>query len=546
MTNIVNISGTYEHCFAVSDDNRVFALGNNDEAQLGFGIRSFDNIGQFKEVYRLNEYKITAAYAGFYHSLFLTEDGMVLSVGYNKYGELLMNYHADGNACNILKTRITSGASFCIAGSYVSAVFVGNDLPPNMPNRRIGMVATNIELQKRISELEKEILSQKKRLAELEEDNSSQSKTLIKPAEKDSSQTEIHTELEENRSQPTGLTELEENSSQPKKFTDLEEKDSSQPAMTTQRQAESASMRKQPNNPDSSTLHNAKGKIEILDESSIGTLLESKKEINRGSTSTVYSVKRGIKYALKVININLIKKKVEVESDSESDDEDSTAPVELDFDRINSFYKEYEALNQLNHPNIIKAHGFFFGDKKGHPPSILLDYYRHDLNRYIKKLNISDRARIIVEITDAMKYVHAEGLIHRDLKPSNILLDKNNKAKLCDFGLCTLISDETDTLTRTQMAGTPLFMAPEILRGSKYYGKEVDVYSFGVIVYFVISGGEYPDILSNIGSQINYPDTFTPFAQKIINDCLSLSPKDRPSFAKLYETLSENKDNLFF
>ena len=103
-------------------------------------------------------------------------------------------------------------------------------------------------------------------------------------------------------------------------------------------------------------------------------------------------------------------------------------------------------MNNLKHPNIIKAYEFFFGDTKN-APSILLEYCNHSLESYIKKMNNSERSDAIIDFCNVMKFVHKAGIIHRDLKPSNILIDENNKIKLSDFGICTLISNEYETIT---------------------------------------------------------------------------------------------------
>lgn len=235
----------------------------------------------------------------------------------------------------------------------------------------------------------------------------------------------------------------------------------------------------------------------------------------------------------------------EEHSDIDYDDSDSDE-IELDIDKIRRFYNEYLLISQLNHQHIIKAFGFFYGNKKN-PPSILLEYCPCNLKKNIHNLNDSDRKRIIIEICDAMKEVHNAGIIHRDLKPENILLDSKKSVKVSDFGLCTLISYDTETLSRTQMAGTLMFMAPEILQGKTDYNEKVDIYAFGIVVYFIVTKGEYPkfnitDVVK--GNQIEIPETLTSFTQKLLHKCLSPSAEDRPSFKDLYKILKKNEKKL--
>ena len=93
-----------------------------------------------------------------------------------------------------------------------------------------------------------------------------------------------------------------------------------------------------------------------------------------------------------------------------------------------------------------------------------------------------------------MNKVHSKGIIHRDLNLENILLDANNRAKLSDFGLCTFIKDEEGTKNHTEMAGTLKYMSPELLGRRRDYDEKVDVYAFGVVLFAILTKGEYPDI----------------------------------------------------
>ena len=95
-----------------------------------------------------------------------------------------------------------------------------------------------------------------------------------------------------------------------------------------------------------------------------------------------------------------------------------------------------------------------------------------------------------------MEYCHSLKIIHRDLKPENILLDKeNNCIKISDFGLATLLSHSDEKLSDT--CGTTSYLAPEIIKESGeifpsggYQGQAADVWSAGVILYNMVSGGK--------------------------------------------------------
>ena len=133
---ITHISGTNEHCLAVSDDGHVYGYGSNNSGQLG-NIEEISNNETFKMILSLEEYNIKAAYAGGYHSLFVTNEGEILSCGSNDCGQLLLENESNKNFHVPTKTVIKSGATFCIAGYHLSAVFVGCNPPPNTPNLKI-------------------------------------------------------------------------------------------------------------------------------------------------------------------------------------------------------------------------------------------------------------------------------------------------------------------------------------------------------------------------------------------------------------------------
>ncbi|KAJ3135406.1 calcium calmodulin-dependent protein kinase type 1G, partial [Irineochytrium annulatum] len=107
----------------------------------------------------------------------------------------------------------------------------------------------------------------------------------------------------------------------------------------------------------------------------------------------------------------------------------------------------------------------------------------------IGKYTEADAAKMVTKILLAIDYLHAQGVAHRDLKPENLLLsDKSPRSKIMisDFGLSKIFSE--DEVMRTA-CGTPGYVAPEVLR-RQGYGREVDLWSLGVITYILLCG--YP------------------------------------------------------
>lgn len=215
---------------------------------------------------------------------------------------------------------------------------------------------------------------------------------------------------------------------------------------------------------------------------------------------------------------------------------------DADITKFKSFISEYEILNILDHPNIIKAFGFFTSSAK-RPPCIVLEYCAASLDDLISRGGLSneDLAFIVYQIADGMRYIHSKGVIHRDLKPANILVDTDCVIKISDFGISKLMSVEEQTMTLG--AGTQKFMAPEIINEDDHYNEKVDVYSFGVLLFFILSGGEFPKIKMfdiPLGKKAPIPETFTELAKGLIDECWNLVPADRPSFEDIVSVLVEN------
>ncbi|XP_068749876.1 phosphorylase b kinase gamma catalytic chain, skeletal muscle/heart isoform-like isoform X1 [Montipora capricornis] len=98
--------------------------------------------------------------------------------------------------------------------------------------------------------------------------------------------------------------------------------------------------------------------------------------------------------------------------------------------------------------------------------------------------------RIMQEVFGAVKFMHDNGVVHRDLKPENILLDENYRIKISDFGFAVQLKHGE---TLRELCGTPGYLSPEVLQCSMFtdapgYGKEVDMWACGVIMYTLLVG----------------------------------------------------------
>lgn len=149
---------------------------------------------------------------------------------------------------------------------------------------------------------------------------------------------------------------------------------------------------------------------------------------------------------------------------------------------------------------------------------------------------IRDIAR---QLVDALRYLHNHRIMHRDMKPQNILVGKGGVIKLCDFGFARAMS--TNTMVLTSIKGTPLYMAPELVR-EQPYDHTADLWSLGCIL-FEIAVGSPPFYTNNIFQLVNqivkdpvkWPTNMDPLLKDFLQGLLTKNPRNRLQWPALAE-----------
>lgn len=218
---------------------------------------------------------------------------------------------------------------------------------------------------------------------------------------------------------------------------------------------------------------------------------------------------------------------------------------------INRLKNEALTASSLNHPNILKVHGYSL--TQAGIPYLVMEYVEGtSLERLIEKQGRFEwrhALNIILQICEGLAYAHERGIIHRDLKPSNILVSRNKNglehARILDLGISKQISmqgrkDSTKLTQPGEVIGSPLYMSPEQCKGEAVDSRS-DNYALGCLTFELLTGeaafaGEnsVKVILNHVNvdrkelyaklDEFNVPAVLS---RVIIEGCLSVDPANR-------------------
>lgn len=201
---------------------------------------------------------------------------------------------------------------------------------------------------------------------------------------------------------------------------------------------------------------------------------------------------------------------------------------------IRRFRREAQSAASLSHPNVVSIYDVGQEDEIHY---IVMEYIEgKNLNEIIKErapLQVDESVRIASQICDALDHAHQNQIIHRDIKPHNILIGRNGRVKVTDFGIARAVTSTTITQTGS-VVGSVHYFSPEHAKGVST-GEKSDLYSLGIVLYQMLTGslpflGESPIsvALKHLQEEFEEPRLLNPLIPQSVENVILRSMRKNP------------------
>lgn len=201
---------------------------------------------------------------------------------------------------------------------------------------------------------------------------------------------------------------------------------------------------------------------------------------------------------------------------------------------IRRFRREAQSAASLSHPNVVSMYDV---GQEGDNHYIVMEYVEgmtlNDLIREKAPLQVEDALHIATQICDALEHAHHNQIIHRDIKPHNILIGKNGRIKVTDFGIARATTSSTITQTGS-VVGSVHYFSPEHAKGIST-GAKSDLYSLGIVLYQMLTGklpflGESPIsvALKHLQENVEEPRKVNPLIPQSVENIILKAMRKNP------------------
>jgi serine/threonine protein kinase len=250
-------------------------------------------------------------------------------------------------------------------------------------------------------------------------------------------------------------------------------------------------------------------------------LFEVLAEIGRGGNATVYKARHKETGEIAAVKV-------------------APSFLSLETDSLERFKREFTAVRQLRHPKLVRALGFGTANEV---PYLVTEFVPgknlEERLKLIERFDSRSAATIFLQVTEGLRYLHANHVVHRDIKPSNIFVADDNRAKLGDFGLLKKLTESMQLTRSRQGMGTMEYGAPEQFEDAKRVDRRCDLYSLAATLYTALTGkfpfgnGSHLQVMQRkflnqyVPLRLLLP-ALDPAIDRLVVSCLNPEPTRRP------------------